>query len=194
SFDPEIYYPEETPTRWDLGYMGTYSDDRQPTLERLLLDPARDEPGARFVVAGPQYPEHILWPSNVERICHLSPREHRRFYCAQRFTLNVTRQDMIAAGYSPSVRLFEAAACGVPIISDEWRGLTDLFEDGKEIFIARSTEDMLYILRNTSEEQRKKVGDAARKKIMNSHTAAHRALELITYYQEVKHLVKKRAS
>src|SRR5690606_38341858 len=194
SVDPGIYYPMELERDYSLGYLGTYSDDRQPTVENFLIRPANLMRDGKFVVAGPGYPNEVQWSENITRIEHLPPDLHREFYNRQKFTLNVTRQAMIQLGFSPSVRLFEAAACGVPIVSDEWKGLTDLFEDGKEIFIARSTEDMLYILKNTSEEQRKKVGDAARKKIMNSHTAAHRALELITYYQEVKHLVKKRAS
>src|SRR4051812_30192170 len=101
-----------------------------------MLEAAGRLPDARFVVAGPQYPDSLRWPENVKRITHLSPREHASFYNAQRFTLNVTRADMVRWGYSPSVRLFEAAACGVPIISDRWLGLDALFEPGKEILIA----------------------------------------------------------
>lgn len=194
SVDPGIYYPMDLKKEYSLGYLGTYSDDRQPTVEKLLTRPANLMREEKFVVAGPGYPREIHWPENVARIEHLPPDLHREFYNRQKFTLNVTRQAMIKLGFSPSVRLFEAAACGVPIISDDWKGLTDLFEENKEIFIARSTEDMIYLLKNTSEEQRTSLGEAARKKIMNSHTAAHRALELITYYQEVKHLVKRKAS
>jgi len=69
------------------------------------------------------------------------------FYAAQRFTLNVTRAEMARAGWSPSVRLFEAAACGTPVISDPWPGLDDLFEPGTEVLIARSTADVLACLR-----------------------------------------------
>lgn len=186
SVDPTIYYPMELEQKWSLGYLGTYSDDRQPTVQELLIGTAIKMQEKKFVVAGPGYPEEVQWPENVERIDHLSPHLHREFYNRQRFTLNVTRQAMIHLGFSPSVRLFEAAACGVPIISDYWKGLTDLFEEGKEIFIARSREEMLAILQNTTEVERRKVGEAARQKVMNQHTAAHRALELISYYQEVK--------
>ena len=56
----------------------------------------------------------VSFPANVQRITHLAPRAHRRFYNRLRFTLNITRRDMVQAGYSPSVRLFEAAACGPP--------------------------------------------------------------------------------
>jgi len=126
SVDPGAYAPTGEPKRWDLSYLGTYSADRQPTLERLLIEPARRRPDLNFVVAGPQYPTDIDWPANVERIDHLPPAEHAAFYSASRWTLNVTRADMIAAGWSPSVRLFEAAACATPIVSDVWEGLSDL--------------------------------------------------------------------
>lgn len=178
SFDPNVYYPERVRLRWDLGYLGTYSACRQKPLERLMLDPARKWREARMVVAGPQYPNEIVWPPNVERIDHLPPPAHRRFYCAQRFTLNVTRADMVAAGYSPSVRLFEAAACGTPIISDWWEGLDTLFEPGTEILVSRSAEQTLRYLRDLSEEERVAIGQRARGRVLSEHTAAHRAEEL----------------
>jgi spore maturation protein CgeB len=187
SFDPTLYYPEDTgdEPRWDLGYMGTYSDDRQPPLERLLLDPARQWSGGRFVVAGPQYPANLRWPSNVERIDHLSPAEHRGFYNSQRFTLNVTREAMIQAGYSPSVRLFEAAACAVPIISDWWEGLDELFTPGREILISRSPSDTLCYLQAYADEDRREMGHRARERVLREHTAAVRAAELEGYISEL---------
>lgn len=174
--DPELYTPDPGAViRWDLGYLGTYSDDRQPTLERLLIEPARRWPGGRFHVAGPQYPPSIAWPANVGREIHLAPREHRAYYNAQRFTLNVTRRDMIAAGWSPSVRLFEAAACSVPIISDAWPGLEEVFVPGEEILVARSSDEVLAILREVGEGRRREIGARARARVLAQHTAAHRA-------------------
>jgi spore maturation protein CgeB len=137
------------------------------------------------VVAGPLYPGEIVWPRNVERIEHLSPGQHRLFYSRQRFTLNITRADMIAAGYSPSVRLFEAAACGTPIMSDYWKGLDELFTPGSEVLIAESTDDVLRILRDTSLADAMKMGEAARQRVLGAHTAAHRAAELEGYLTEM---------
>jgi spore maturation protein CgeB len=174
SADVTAYRPLDVPKRWDLSYLGTYSDDRQPTLERLLIEPARRAPDLRFVVAGPQYPDGIDWPANVERIQHCPPAEHAGFYSASRFTLNVTRADMIAAGWSPSVRLFEAAACGTPIISDAWPGLAELFVPGREIDIAQDSDDVLRALRRNDLSR----GEAARARVLAAHTAAHRAAEL----------------
>ena len=190
SVDPSLYYPErsaahrdvEAPeTRWDLGYLGTYSDDRQPSLDCLMLEAARRDTETRMVVAGPQYPDTISWPPNVERIEHLPPAEHRGFYNSQEFTLNITRRDMIEAGYSPSVRLFEAAACATPIISDYWPGLDTFFDFGTEILVARSPEDTLRYLREIPEAERHLIGERARARVLSSHTAAHRAAQLEQY-------------
>jgi spore maturation protein CgeB len=124
------------------------------------------------------YPETVAWPPNVTREIHLAPREHRAFYNAQRFTLNVTRADMIAAGWSPSVRLFEAAACGTPIVSDAWRGLDELFDVGREILVAREGDDVRRWVRDMPDDERLAIGAAARQRVLAGHTAAHRAAEL----------------
>lgn len=186
SFDPALYYPEATPVKWDLGYLGTYSDDRQLPLQKLMLDAAEELKNQKFVVAGPQYPQAIQWATNVERIEHLPPAQHRAFYNGQRFAMNITRADMIEAGYSPSVRLFEAAACGTPIISDFWDGIDSIFEIGTEILISKSAENTIQFLTNISEEEREAIGERARQKVMDFHTAAHRATELVGYYEEIK--------
>jgi spore maturation protein CgeB len=186
SVDPELYFPEPSAApAYDLGYMGTYSDDRQPTLDRLLLEPARRSPRARFAVAGPQYPAHIQWPRNVEYRSHLPPSEHRAFYNRQRFTLNVTRADMIEAGWSPSVRLFEAAACGTPIISDRWAGLETLLEPGREILLADRADEVVSLLRDFDEDERLALARRARRRILAGHTAVHRAAQLEGYALEL---------
>jgi spore maturation protein CgeB len=190
SFDPALYFPEAQPIQWDLGYLGTYSEDRQPPLEKLMLAAARQWPAGRFVVAGPQYPATVHWPANTRYLHHLPPAEHRKFYNSQRFTQNITRADMIKAGFSPSVRLFEAAACGTPIISDYWEGLDSLLAFDTEILIAYSARDTLRFLREMSETERQAIGERARQKVLQHHTAAHRALEVEQYVQELTGTLK----
>jgi len=192
--DPRAYYREPgVAPSWDLGYLGTYSSDRQPSLERLLLGPARRSPAHRFIVAGPQYPSDIAWPPNVARVEHLPPSEHRRFYNRQRFTLNLTRADMIAAGWSPSVRLFEAAACGTPIVSDYWPGLENFFTPGHEILLARSANEVDRVLRDLSPAAAAEIGRAAQRRVLAQHTAAHRAMELEAHLMEAaNHLGRAR--
>jgi nucleoside-diphosphate-sugar epimerase/spore maturation protein CgeB len=182
SVDPDAYPLVDVPKTWDLSYLGTYSDDRQPTLEELLIEPARRLPHLEFCVAGPQYPDSIEWPQNLERIDHLPPAEHPAFYAASRYTLNVTRADMIAAGWSPSVRLFEAAACGTPVISDQWEGIERLFRPDREIILANTSGEIVERLQSSHDAAA--IGMAARKRILESHTAAHRASELEGYIEE----------
>ncbi len=178
SVDAERYRPLEGPRRWDLSYLGTYSSDRQPVLERLLIAPARAAPGLRFAVAGPQYPDDIEWPPNVERIEHVAPADHPAFYAASRYTLNVTRDDMVRAGWSPSVRLFEAGACACPVISDVWDGLDQLFVPDREIVLATGRDDVLDALHDGDEASRDAMAAAARGRVLALHTAEHRAAEL----------------
>lgn len=179
SVEPQEYSPVAGAAKlYDLGYLGTYSADRQPALERLLLAPARQWRGGAFYVAGAQYPDTLRWPANVARKQHLAPAEHRSFYNCQRFTLNITRADMLANGYSPSVRLFEAAACGVPIISDVWPGLDEMFVPGREIILVNSTEEVLHWLRDFESQELLQIGARARRRVLECHTADHRVLEL----------------
>jgi spore maturation protein CgeB len=183
--DADAYRPLEAGTRWLLGYLGTYSDDRQPRVDSLLLEPARRLGGDAFVVAGPQYPPSLSWPSNVERIDHLAPGEHAAFYARQRFTLNVTRRAMVRAGWSPSVRLFEAAACGTPVISDRWEGLDHFFVPGHEIVLADSADDVVAALRNLSAEDARAIGAAARERVLAEHTPARRAAQLEAHVRKL---------
>lgn len=185
SVDEHRYVNTGEPHSWDLGYLGTYSPDRQPTLERFLLEPARQLPSMRFVVAGPQYPAEIDWPTNVERVEHLAPADHASFYSRQRFTLNVTRSDMIAAGWSPSVRLFEAAACGTPVISDFWRGLDQLLPDGEALIIARGAADIVASLTKLADADRAAIAAAARRRVLSGHTGTARARELVCALSDV---------
>jgi len=179
SVDPDLHHPAAPEERFraDLAYLGTYSADRQETLNELFLEPARKRADLRFVIGGPQYPGEFPWRENIFFIPHVPPAEHSAFYCSSKLTLNVTRRPMAEMGYCPSGRLFEAAACGVPILSDEWEGLDYFFEPGREILVARSTAHVLDALDKPREELAA-FARAARERVLAAHTAQRRALEL----------------
>jgi len=183
--DGSAYRPLPEEERWLLGYLGTYSAGRQKALETLLLQPADRLADRRFVIAGPQYPQEVEWPANVERIEHLEPGRHPAFYARQRFTLNLTRPAMVRAGWSPSVRLFEAAACGVPVISDSWDGLDAFFRPGVEILVARSAADVVRMLREIPRDAARDLGAAARRRVLAEHTPERRAEELEAHVASV---------
>lgn len=179
SFDPESYRRVPQPGRFtcDLSYMGTYAPDRQPKLDELLVEPAKRLPQRRFIVAGPQYPRRIKWPKNVRRINHLNPPLHPAFYSSARITLNVTRREMVQAGYSPSVRLFEAAACGAAIASDNWPGLDTFFTPGREILLPLSADEIVRYLTGYDQAELLRIGERAQRRVLEEHTSEHRALE-----------------
>jgi spore maturation protein CgeB len=183
--DPERYRPIELERRYALGYLGTYSADRHDAVRRLLLEPARRLQQERFVVGGPQYPDTASWPANVQVIEHVAPSEHARFYAEQLMTLNVTRQPMVDAGWSPSVRLFEAAACGVAIVSDRWPGLEAFFTPGVEILIADSTDDVVRLVAEADREELRDLGRCARARVLAEHTADRRVRQLEEYVGEL---------
>lgn len=178
--DTERYQPAPPDPAFaaDLAYLGTYAADRQPVLERLLLEPLRRLPKHRALVAGPQYPPAVAWPANVRHIAHVPPARHAAFYASAAWQLNATRADMVAAGWSPSVRLFEAAACGAALISDRWPGIESFFLPGREILLPSHAQDVIDILGSTHPDDRRAIGAAARARVLAAHTAAHRAKQL----------------
>lgn len=187
--DPELHHPAPPVPefRSALNYLGTFAADRQAALEELFVATARRLPKERFVLGGAQYTGEFPWAGNIHFVQHLEPALHPSFFCSARATLNVTRQAMAAFGFCPSGRLFEAAACGAPIISDTWEGLDTFFTSGEEILIARSSADVVAALSLTDGEL-SKVAKAARARTLRDHTALARAVELESMLEGVRSL------
>lgn len=180
SVDPDVHYRVSPVDRYraDLSYLGTYADDRQQALVRLFVQPARRAPARRFLIGGAQYPPEFPWADNIYFVRHLPPAEHPEFYSSSRLTLNVTRAPMADMGYCPSGRLFEAAACGVPIVTDGWEGLDTFFVPGSEILVAADGADMLRAL-ELDDAELGRLACAARDRVLADHTAARRAGQLL---------------
>jgi spore maturation protein CgeB len=176
SVDPSVHRSVKGTEQYrgDLSYLGTYAADRQATLQELFLEPARRLPDCRFVIGGAMYPVAFPRSPNIYFVRHLPPHEHSAFFCSSRLTLNVTRKAMAEMGYCPSGRLFEAAACGVPILSDAWEGLDQFLEPGREILIARTAEEAMEAVK-MSAEKLQRVAKSARQRVLDEHTADRRA-------------------
>jgi spore maturation protein CgeB len=148
-------------------------------LDDLFIQVACQLPARRFVIGGSKYPIDFPWQPNIWYVQHVPPSAHAAFYCSSALTLNVTRGAMARMGYCPSGRLFEAAACGVAIVSDEWAGLDAFFQPNVEILVARDTTDVIEAMR-LSRAETARIARAGRQRVLDSHTAAHRAAELET--------------
>jgi spore maturation protein CgeB len=179
SVDPLVHHPVEPVEQFraDLSYLGTYAADRQERLERLFVESARRRPTRKFVIGGSMYDDRFPWQPNIHLVRHLPPADHSAFYCSSLLTLNISRQAMFENGYCPSGRLFEAAACGVPILSDKWPGIGLFFEPESEILVAENTASALEAL-DRSPEDLAKLARRARERVMGQHTAANRVQEL----------------
>lgn len=177
--DPEAHHRVEAQPGYqaDLSYLGTYAEDRQGTLQRLFIEPARRLPDKRFLIGGALYPQDFPWTPNIYFVRHVSPGEHPAFYSSSRLTVNVTRAAMAQMGYCPSGRLFEAAACGCPILSDSWQGLEEFFEPGKEILLAQDTQEALQAL-ELGQAELQRIAKAALERTLEQHTATRRATQL----------------
>ncbi len=184
SVDPAQHHPAPPRDVYaaKLSYIGTYAADRQAALERLFVEPARLRPNDRFVIAGAQYPNAFPWTDNTYFVRHLPPPEHPAFYSSSQLTLNVTREAMARMGWCPSGRLFEAAACGAPILSDAWPGLDAFFQPGAEILVAETTEEALEAL-SRSPGDLAGIARRARERTLDQHTAAHRAREMVAAFE-----------
>jgi spore maturation protein CgeB len=183
SVDPQVHKPTSSVGDYaaDISYLGTYSADRQVMLDQLFMRPARAQRLRKFIICGAQYPRDLQWAENIRLIPHLSPEHHAEFYCSSPLTLSVTRAPMAAMGWCPSGRLFEAAACGVPVLSDDWEGLKDFFEPRAEILVAHTAQDALATL-SMSRASLARIGRAARERALAEHTSDRRAAELIELF------------
>ena len=175
--DEGDYCPVDVEPRWDLGYLGTFGRERSDRIEELLLEPARQLPELQFVLGGPGNDDGA-YPANVARLEHLLLGKNPVFYCEQRFSLNLARDSAADAGWSPTAELFEAAACGVPVVSDAWDGLDAFFEPGREILVATSADDVVRLLTEVGERERRAIGSRGRRRVLAEHTARRRAVQL----------------
>jgi spore maturation protein CgeB len=194
SFDPAWHAPMDADKQWDLGYVATDAPEERPVVERLMLEAARRMPAKRFVVSGSISDDQGRWPTNVRRIAPVTHAQQREFYAQQRFALNLTPDDAKPLGHTPHSRLFEAAACGTPIITDHWNGLERLFEPGSEVLVAASADDVLQHLCEVPDPVRKSVSARARRRLLRAHTPRHRAEALERYVEEAARTERCRAS
>ncbi len=186
SVDPDLHRPAapREEYRASLSYIGTFAADRQDALERLFVEPARLRPADRFVIAGALYPPGFPWTANTFFVRHLPPPEHPAFYSSSRLTLNVTREAMARMGWCPSGRLFEAAACGVPILTDDWPGLDAFFQPGRDILVAGTTAEALAALA-AAPDVLDRMARSARERTLDEHSARRRAADMVAAFERV---------
>lgn len=181
--DVSIFHPMEEQREGDLIWIGNWGDDeRTAELHEFLIEPSR---GLATRVHGVRYPgeaKAALAQAGIEYAGWLPNHEVPRAFARFRVTVHVPRRPYVEALPGiPTIRPFEALACGIPLISAPWNDAEGLFTPGEDFLIARDGEDMKRCLREVlnDPELARHLSDRGRRTILERHTCAHRVDELL---------------
>ncbi|HEX2493108.1 MAG TPA: glycosyltransferase [Steroidobacter sp.] len=182
ALDPATHHPVAPDPRFagDLAFLGNRLPDREARVREFFLEPARRLPGKRFILGGAGWEKDIALTPNVAAIGHVYTREHNAFNCSAGAVININRDSMADVGYSPPTRVFEAAGAAACLLCDAWAGIDEFLEPGKEVLCVASSDDVVERLAELSDEDARRIGGAARRRVLAQHTYAHRAEELRT--------------
>lgn len=177
--DPETHHPvpEDPALACDVAFLGNRLPDREARVEKLFLQAAEMVPKSRFLLGGEGWGDKSL-PDNVRYIGHVPTAEHNRVNCSAGMVMNINRESMAKSGFSPPTRVFEVAGAGTCLLCDDWPGIDDCFEPGREILVVRSAQDVVHALATYNPAGRRQLGDALRNRALRDHTYAQRALQI----------------
>ena len=190
--DTRVFQPAQAaPREGDLVWIGNWGDDeRTAELREFLLEPVR-ELGLRARIHGVRYPPHALqeladagieyagWVANYR-----APQVFARFGV----TVHVPRRPYVQALPGiPTIRVFEALACGIPLVSAPWNDSEGLFEPGADFLVARSGAEMRRHLRDVLNDPAlaRELAEQGRRTVLARHTCANRVDELMQIHEEI---------
>ncbi|MGE5419940.1 MAG: glycosyltransferase [Chloroflexota bacterium] len=186
--DPETHFPVPAEERFscDLSFLGNKLPDREERVKDFFFRVASRLPYKKFLLGGNGWGD-IDFPANVSNVNHVFSKDHNAFNSSSAFVLNISRQSMADYGFSPATRVFEAAAAGACVITDYWDGIDEFFSPGKEILVARNSNEVEYFISDICREEAAEIGYAALKRVLQYHTYEKRAglLNRIFSEQEV---------
>lgn len=179
ALDPQTHFPVDPDPRFaaDLGFLGNRLPDREARVEEFFLAPARALPERRFLIGGSGWDQGAL-PENIRAIGHVGTGDHNAFNVTPRAVLNIARDSMAQNGFSPATRVFEAAGAGACLITDAWAGIELFLAPGDEVLVARDGREVAEILGSLGETEARRIGRAARARILAAHTYHNRAEEV----------------
>lgn len=177
--DPEEHRPleREGAPEWDLLFMGNRLPDREARVEEFFFRAAELCPEARFALGGEGWGDRPM-PANVTYLGHVPTARHNQVNAAARLVMNIHRESMVANGWSPATRMFEAAGAAACQVTDAWRGIEEFFQPGEEILVAGDAEEVARRVREVSDARAREIGQAARRRALRDHTYAQRAHQM----------------
>jgi spore maturation protein CgeB len=174
--DPTTHFRVDADPRFaaDLTFLGNRLPDRETRVHEFFVRPAAALDGQHFLIGGSGW-DAGGFPRNVRYVGHVGTADHNALNSSARVVLNINRASMAATGYSPATRVFEAAGAGACVITDDWTGIECFFEPGTEVLTATDGGAVSEWLRRLSDAECRRVGEAARRRVLADHTYEHRA-------------------
>jgi len=190
--DHRVFRPlPGTPREGDLVWIGNWGDDeRTAELHEFLLEPVKAL-GLKARIHGVRYPEHALRSLADAGIAYggwLPNHQAPQVFARYGVTVHVPRRPYVAALPGiPTIRVFEALACGIPLVSAPWNDSEHLFTPGSDFLVARSGREMKEHLRAVLNDPQlaRTLAEQGRQTILARHTCAHRVDELLAIHAEM---------
>ncbi len=190
--DTTVFRPLECGKDIDVVWIGNWGDEeRTRELMEFLVQPAAELAGRHFVVHGVRYPEQgvrLLSAAGIEYGGYLPNLEAPSVYARSCLSLHVPRRQY-TNGLSgiPTIRVFEALACGIPLVCAPWNDAEKLFRPGEDYVIVNNGEQMISEINHLlgDDMARQQIGANGLETIRNRHTCAHRATQLIGICEEI---------
>ena len=175
AFDPDVHFPVDPDERFagDLSFLGNRLPDREKRAEEFFLKAAALAPGKRYILGGSGWADKAK-PPNVHYVGHVYTADHNAFNCSAQAVLNISRESMARYGFSPATRVFEAAGAAACLITDDWEGLEQFLQPGREVLVARNGEEVAHMSQQLTAEQARHIGTAARQRVLTEHTYKQR--------------------
>jgi spore maturation protein CgeB len=198
--DTTLFKPLAAPDgRDDLVWIGNWGDDeRTAELRSYLIDSVRSL-ALRATVHGVRYPATALCELEMAGIRYggwLPNYDAPQAYARHLMTVHIPRRPYLRRLPGiPTIRVFEALACGVPLVSAAWQDVEGLFTPGADYLVASNPEEMRSHLRALAgdEDFRRAVAERGLQTIRERHTCAHRVDELMTIVQTIRGATTERA-
>ncbi|MGX2041444.1 CgeB family protein [Methylocaldum sp. MU1018] len=191
--DTRVFRPmRPAPEEGDLIWIGNWGDDeRTRELEEFLFDPVKALK-LRARVYGVRYPEaarEALSEAGIEYGGWLPNYEVPRMFARFKVTVHIPRRPYCRALPGiPTIRPFEALACGIPLVCAPWDDVEELFAPGRDFLVARTRRDMKDAIGTILHDRKfaRTLAERGRAAVLRRHTCAHRVDELLDICRELR--------
>ena len=180
ALDPSTHHPVAPDARFaaQLAFLGNRLPDREARVREFFFGPALAHPDFIMLLGGSGWDAAASEFPNLRYLGHVYTADHNAFNSTPRAVLNICRDSMARYGFSPPTRVFEAAGAGACLITDQWEGVQNFLEPGRECLVARDGDEVSAIIDALDAGEANRIGAAALQRVLAEHTYAQRAVQV----------------